>query len=202
MDSTADFDSAAVLDCALALFLARGFAATTFDDIAEASGAPVQTITLVFPTKESFVLDVVDDMMTAAIKHLAEGEQDEDLVDALSRAHKEMLGGIIAGTGAVPLRRMQQMGLLTMDSPALAAAIAERRKQTLPLALADHYGMDPDDPLILRTVRVWSAVVSGTYAAGIGDCADTEPDRDLDDTKRMTRRLDHAFKHITGRSDF
>jgi AcrR family transcriptional regulator len=202
MYSTAEFDRGAVIDIALALFLSRGYGSTTLDDIAEASGVSVGTISQVFPTRESFVLCVVDDMLAAAIKYLAEGEQDEDLVDALSRAHKEVLGGIIAGTGAVPLRRMQQMGLLAMASPTLAAAISERRKQTLPLALADHYGMDPDDPLILRTVRVWSAVVSGTYAAGISDAADTEPDRDLNDTRRMTRRLDHSFKHITGRSEY
>ena len=127
MDSTAHFDRGTVTDVAPALFLARGFGSTTLDDIAEASGASVETISRV--------------------------------------------------------------------------AIAERRKQTLPLALADHYGMDPDDPLILRTVRVWSAVVSG-YAAGITDSADTGPARDLDDTRRMTRRLDHAFKHITGQSEF
>jgi AcrR family transcriptional regulator len=202
MYSTAEFDRGAVIDIALALFLSRGYGSTTLDDIAEASGVSVGTISQVFPTRESLVLCVVDDMLAAAIKYLAEGEQDEDLVDALSRAHKEMLGGIIAGTGAVPLQRMQQMGLLAMASPTLAAAISERRKQTLPLALADHYGMDPDDPLILRTVRVWSAVVSGTYAAGISDAADTEPDRDLNDTRRMTRRLDHSFKHITGRSEY
>ena len=128
MDSTADFDRGTVTDTALALFLARRFGSTSLDDIAEASGASVETISRV--------------------------------------------------------------------------AISERRKQTLPLALAEHYGMDPHDPLILRTVRVWSAVVSGTYAAGINDSADTEPARDLDDTRRMTRRLDHAFKHITGRSEF
>lgn len=202
MSSSAAFDRGAVTDTALALFVARGFSSTTLDDIADAAGFSVETLTRAFPTRESFALGVVDDMLDAAVKHLAEGEQDEDLVDALSRAHKEMLNGIIAGTGAVPLERMQQMGLLAMASPTVAAAISERRRETLPLALADHYGMDPDDPLILRTVRVWSAVVSGTYAAGISDSADREPDRDLDDTRRMTRRLDHAFKHITGRSEF
>jgi len=202
MNSSAEFDRGTVTDTALALLLARGFGATTFDDVADACGTPVETLKVVFPTKESFVLGVVDDMLADAVKHLAEGEQDEDLVDALSRAHKAMLSGIIEGTGAVSLQRMQQMGLLTMASPILAAAISERRKQTLPAALADHYGMDPDDPLILRTVRVWSAVVSGTYAAGITDSADTAPEQDLDDTRRMTRRLDHAFKHITGRSEF
>ncbi|MBB3602672.1 AcrR family transcriptional regulator [Mycolicibacterium sp. BK556] len=202
MDSSAEFDRGAVTDIALAMFLARGFGSTTLDDIAEASGFTVETVARVFPTRESFVLGVADDMLDSAVKHLAEGEQDEDLVDALTRAHKEMLRGIIDGTGSVPLQRMQQMGLLAMASPTLATAISERRKETLPLALADHYGMDPEDPLILRTVRVWSAVVSGTYAAGIGDHADTEPERDLDDTKRMTRRLDHAFKHITGRSEY
>ena len=202
MYSSPELDRGAVIDSALALFLERGFGSTALDDVAEACGIPVQTLAAVFPAKESFVLAIVDDMFTAVVKYLAEGEQDEDLVDALSRAHKEMLGAIIAGTGAVPLHRMQQMGLLSMASPLVATAIAERRKQALPLALADHYGMDPDDPLILRTVRVWSAVVSGTYAAGIGDYADVEPDRDLHDTRRMTRRLNHAFEHITGRSEF
>ncbi|SBS77220.1 Regulatory protein TetR [uncultured Mycobacterium sp.] len=179
--STAECDRGAVIDTALALFLSRGFGSTTVDDIAEASGVSVGTISQVFPTRESFVLCVVD---------------------ALSRAHKEMLGGIIGGAGAVPLHRMQQMWLLAVASPTLAAAVSERRKQTLPLALADHHRTDPHDPLIPRTVRVGSAVVSGTYAAGINDAADTEPDRDLDDPRRMTRRLDHSFKHITGRSEY
>ncbi|WP_163749666.1 TetR/AcrR family transcriptional regulator [Mycolicibacterium helvum] len=202
MDSTAEFDRGAVIDAALPLFLARGFGHTTLHDVANTCRIPIQTLCEVFPTKESVVLEVVDDMLAAAIKCLADGEQDEDLVDALGRAHKAMLSGIIDGTGTVPLQRMQQMGLLAMASRTVATAISERRKQTLPLALADHYGMDPEDPLILRTVRVWSAVVSGTYAAGINDSADTAPDRDLDDTRRMTRRLDHSFKHITGRSEF
>jgi AcrR family transcriptional regulator len=202
MYSTAEFDRGAVVDTALALFLARGFSSMTLDDIAQASGVSVEAISLAFPTMKSLVLDVVDDMLADVVAHLAEGEQDEDLVDALSRAHKEMLAGIIAGTGAVPLQRMQQIGLLTMAAPAVAAIVSQRRKETLALALAKHYGMKFDDPLIVRTLTVWSAVVSGTYAAGINDSADVEPDRDLGDTKRMTRRLDHAFKHITGRSEF
>ena len=190
-----------MLDSALALFLTRGFAGTRLDDIAEASGVPVQTVRQEFPTNESVILDVVDAMLAAVAIHLAEGEQDEDLVDALSRAHKSMLSEIIAGTGAVPLQRMQQIGLLTMASPWVSAIVSNRRKEALALALARHYRMRFDDPLIVRTMAVWSAVVSGTYAAGIGDHADVEPDRDIADTRRMTHRLDRAFKHITGRSD-
>jgi AcrR family transcriptional regulator len=196
---TAEFDRGTLIDAALKFFLSRGFGPTTLDDIAEAGGIPVETLGAAFPTKESVVLNVVDDMLAAVVRHLADGEQDEDLVDALSRAHKEMLGEIIAGTGAVPLERMQQMGLLAMASPAVAELSATRRKQTLTPALADHYGMKRDDPLITRTITVWSAVVAGTYAAGIGDFADVEPNADLRDTRRMTRRLNHAFEHITGR---
>jgi AcrR family transcriptional regulator len=201
MYSTADFDRGAVLDSALALFVARGFAATTLEDVAEANAIPLQTLKRTFPTTSSMVLDVVDDMLAAVVTHLADGEQDEDLVDALSRSHQAMLGDIIAGTGAVPLQRMQQVGLLAMAAPEVAAMAAARRKETLALALAKHYGMTFDDPLIVRTIAVWSAVVSGTYAAGIGDSADVEPQHDLRDTGRMTRRLNHAFRHITGRSD-
>jgi AcrR family transcriptional regulator len=201
MYATPELDRGAVIDTALALFLARGFSSTTFDDIAQASGISVEAIGLAFPTMKSFVLEVVDGMLADVVDHLADGEQDEDLVDALSRAHKEMLAGVIAGTGMVPLQRMQQIGLLTMAAPAVAAIASERRRETLTLALAKHYGMKFDDPLIVRTLAVWSAVVSGTYAAGVGDHADVEPDRDLNDTRRMTRRLDHAFRHITGRSD-
>lgn len=201
MYSTVGFDRGAVLDSALALFVSRGFAETALDDVAEASAIPVQTLKQVFPTTSSIVLDVVDDMLAAVVTHLADGEQDEDLVDALSRSHRAMLSGIIAGTGAVPLQRMQQVGLLAMAAPEVATLVSARRKETLALALAKHYGMTFDDPLIVRTIAVWSAVISGTYAAGIGDLADVEPDLDLQDTKRMTRRLDHAFRHITGRTD-
>jgi AcrR family transcriptional regulator len=198
---TADFDRGAVIDSALKLFLSAGFGTTALDDIAESSGITVESLHRAFPTKESVVLDVVDAMLAAVVRYLADSEQDEDLVDALSRAHKEMLGGIIAGTGAVPLERMQQMGLLVMASPAVAELSAARRKETLTPALADHYGMRRDDPLIVKSITVWSAVVAGTYAAGIGDFADVEPDLDLRDTRRMTRRLNHAFEHITGRGD-
>lgn len=201
MNATPEFDRDAVIDHALTMFLSRGFQHTTLDDIADAVGISAESLRLAFATTASMVIDVVDAMLASVVIHLAEGEQDEDLVDALSRAHKAMLDGVIAGNRTVPLHRMQQVGLLAMASRPLAAIVTARRKETLTLALADHYGMKPDDPLIVRTMVVWSAVIAGTYAAGVGDHADVEPDRDLHDTKRMTRRLNHAFEHITGRRD-
>jgi AcrR family transcriptional regulator len=194
-----ELDRDAVVDTALELFISGGYASTTRADIASASGVDPDVLAAAFPTNESFVFAVVDDMLAAVFHELAATEGADDLVQALREAHQVVLSRTVAGEGSVPLHRMQQMGIVAMTYPIVAQMIPARRKEALPRVLAEYRGVSEDDPEIKKAVTVWSAVVTATYAAGVNDKIDDTPQVDLIVSERMGVRLDRTFTQVTGK---
>lgn len=194
-----ELDRGAIVDTALELFIGGGYASTTLADVAAAAGVERDVLAAEFPDNASFVFAVVDAMLAAVFDELAKPAQAEDLVHALREAHQAVLALTVAGEGPVPLSRMQQMGIVAMMYPTVSQMISDRRKRKLRLALAQHRGVDVDDPEITRAVTVWSAVVTATYAAGISDKVDEAPQLDLIETDRMSGRLDRTFTQVTGK---
>lgn len=194
-----ELDRDAIVDTALELFVSQGYAATTLADIASASGVAPDALAAAFPTNESFVFAVVDDMFAAVFDGLASALPTEDLVQLLRDVHQAVLSRTIAGDGPVPLYRMQQMGIVAMTYPDVAQMISARRKKMLTLTLARLRGVGEDDPAVRKAVTVWSAVVTATYAAGFNDDVGATPEVDLIRTDRMGGRLDRTFTQVTGK---
>jgi hypothetical protein len=149
----------------------------------------------VFPHNESFVFAVVDDMFAAVFDELASTPPTGDLVQALRDAHQAVLSRTIAGDGPVPLHRMQKMGIVAMKYPVVAQMMSARRKKMLTKTLAQMRGVGEDDPEVKKAVTVWSAVVTATYAVGIG----AAPQADLIHTDRMGGRPDRTFTQVAGK---
>jgi AcrR family transcriptional regulator len=194
-----EFDRDAIVDSALGLFISQGYSSTTLADIASAGGVEPDRLAAAFPSNESFVFAVVDDMLAAVFEELAQTTQSGDLVQALRNAHQAVLSRTVAGEGPVSLHRMQLMGMVAMNYPPVAQMISSRRKKMLTLTLARQRGVHEGDSEIKRAVTVWSAVVTATYAAGITDDVAATPDADLHQTNRMSDRLNRTFTQVTGK---
>ncbi|MFI5841395.1 TetR family transcriptional regulator [Catenuloplanes sp. NPDC051500] len=75
---------------AIALMLERGFAATSVDDIVNASGISRRSFYRYFGTREELVLGRTDDQIAAFVDALAARPPDEDAWTALQRAAEHL----------------------------------------------------------------------------------------------------------------
>lgn len=120
---------------ALRLFLAKGYEATTVEEIAAAAGVSHMTFYRYFPTKEDVVLsDDYDPLLVALIAARPAGEP---VMDRIQRAVAEGLARIYAADRDALLVRTR----LILSTPALRARLWEQQSATERLivrALAAH----------------------------------------------------------------
>jgi AcrR family transcriptional regulator len=105
---------------ALELFLAKGYDATTIEEIAEAALISPRTFFRYFASKEDVLLARGRDELTLAARSLAERPSDEPLMDSL----RELLEIFAALHRADHERQLCRLGLFT-TTPHLAAAFLE-----------------------------------------------------------------------------
>lgn len=142
-----------VARAAVDLFLAKGVAGASAEEIAEAAGISTRTLWRYFPTKESFVTP----LLTGGIEHTAERlrawRRDQgavELVDLLSVPYPH------AGTN---LKTVRSLIRLTRTEPGLRAVWLEAHRDAEPafaLALADRAGLAKPD----LTATVQAAMIN------------------------------------------
>ncbi len=159
---------------ALRLFLAKGYDATTVEEIAAAAGVSHMTFFRHFLTKES-VVDTDDyDPMIAAL--IAGRPSAEDPLTAIHQAVLEGLGAILPEGRDVLLTRTR----LVLATPALRARLWENQYATVRLftgALMTRHATDPPD----LGVRVLAAAALATVTTALitwvdGDGAENLPE--------------------------
>ena len=133
---------------ALRLFLAKGYDATTVEEIAAAAGVSPMTFYRYFPTKEDVVL--ADDYDPLIAQLIAERPADGATVDKIRRALGEGLARVYAADRDALLVRTR----LVLSTPALRARLWEQQAATerliaRSLARATH---EPGDDLATRVV--------------------------------------------------
>jgi AcrR family transcriptional regulator len=139
---------------AMRLFLAKGYAATTVQEIAAAAGVSHMTFFRYFPTKEDVVLDDdYDPVIVDLVRARPAGEPD------VERIRHALLAGL-AGVYAADRQALLDRTRLVLGTPALRARLWENQVRTEAL-LARALGPDGGDPADLRT-RV---LVAGCLAA-------------------------------------
>ncbi|QUQ65778.1 TetR/AcrR family transcriptional regulator [Kutzneria sp. CA-103260] len=137
---------------AVDLFLAKGVADTTAEEIAEAAGISARTLWRYFPTKESFVTP----MLTGGIEHTAERlrswrrDQDAaDLVDLLCPPNQHATDD---------LKTVRSLIRLTRTEPGLRAVWLEAHRDAEPAfarALADRAGLaEPDLAVTVQAAMI------------------------------------------------
>ncbi|MFZ0835503.1 MAG: hypothetical protein WAM92_21010 [Mycobacterium sp.] len=109
-----------------------------------------------------------------------------------------MLESIVGGAGPITRERLQLMGAVVMASPDLQTTVTELRLRVLSEALAEYLGVRPDDEQVGNELKLWSAVVAGTYVAALDRRGRFDPDIDTREPERMSQRLKRTFRIIMG----
>jgi AcrR family transcriptional regulator len=153
-----------ISDVATAMFTTRGFDNVRVAEVAERVGVSEKTIYNYFPTKESLVLDTVDDAIERVARALRERRPDESLTSAVVRALKtDMVRFDDAPEELVEF--IPRFGEMIEGTPALRAAWLEAHGRLARAAgdeLAAQAGIDPRDP---------EPTIAGRALAGLSDVA-------------------------------
>jgi AcrR family transcriptional regulator len=139
-------------DTATEMFMARGFDAVRVAEIAEACGVSEKTVFNYFPTKESLVLDRLDNTMEAVRTDLADLAVTP--LDATLRILADEVDGLTSwmATQDDPARAgaaTRRFCSLIKAEPALRAHHRDMTDQIITVAtgiLAERAGLSPDDP--------------------------------------------------------
>jgi AcrR family transcriptional regulator len=137
-----------ISDAATALFATRGFDEVKVAEVARRVGVSEKTIYNYFPTKESMVLDDVDEMIEGVARALRERAPSESLTDAVVNALEAESARY--DTGSDDLTEMIPAFVEMIEgTPSLHAAwleVHERLARVVTEELAAQAGVDPHDP--------------------------------------------------------
>jgi AcrR family transcriptional regulator len=115
----------ALTDAAYALFSAKGFGATTVEEIAGAVDISPRTFFRYFASKEDLALAPLNQQLAAVLVAVAERPADESVMTALRRATVEVTAACETGGAGFDEARFASMQALLAVSPALRAACTE-----------------------------------------------------------------------------
>jgi AcrR family transcriptional regulator len=141
-----------ISDTATLLFLERGFDEVKITEIADACGVSEKTIYNYFPTKESLVFDQEESMTLEIERELgpqAGHRSPVDAVVAIIEGRLRQLVSYAEQSGQYDMAMIQSFAEMIAATPSLANAqmeMTERIVQVAAEAMAQHAGIDPDDP--------------------------------------------------------
>lgn len=159
-----------LIDVAVDLCLKQGYDNTTVDQIAAAADVSSRTFSRYFPTKESVIVAVGDDLDNDIAEALAAQPSDITEYEAMYRAHIEVFrpdGPYAPGS----FNRMAIMIQIVNGSQTLSAA-AFKVKQSLSdnvaiAVIAKRLGVEIEHPAVRIIADTWTALFSGSFA-GLG----------------------------------
>ena len=161
-----------LIDTATELFLARGFDAVTVNEIAEVCDVSPTTVFNYFPTKESLVLDLPQDLLDSLRAALADPAATplEGMVRILAGELDNLTGWLAAQRDqARAADAVQRFEAMVQDTPALQAhhrTMLQRMTAAACEVLAARAGLDPADPApqiaAAALLGLWSVQVSSS----------------------------------------
>jgi AcrR family transcriptional regulator len=155
---------AMLVDAAVKLCIERGYDNTTVEQIAAAAEVSPRTFSRYFPTKDSVMMTVLDDLVNAAVAELASIDVEVPPLTALARAHTQALRGVPSGeVTELTTHRLVLMVNVISSSSALRLAAAATRLLPLVIGIAARLGVDPRDPQVALIVSLWGAITAGAW---------------------------------------
>nr|WP_255496883.1 MULTISPECIES: TetR/AcrR family transcriptional regulator [unclassified Mycolicibacterium] len=178
-----------LVDAAVKLCIEHGYDNTTVEQIAAAAEVSPRTFSRYFPTKDSVMMTVLDDLVNAAVVELATIGDDVPPLTALAQAHTQALRRVPSGdVTELTTHRLVLMVNVISSSSALRLAAAATRLVPLVIGVAARLGVDPRDKQVALIVSLWGAITAGAWGQLV-----IGPD-DYDDCAAiMAERLETAF---------
>ncbi|MEU7741207.1 TetR family transcriptional regulator [Nonomuraea sp. NPDC049158] len=173
---------------AVRLFMARGYDATTINDVAEAAGVSAMTLYRHFATKEDLVLYDEFDRETAAA--LAAQQQEEPLRQRIGRALVQTAATAVNSDRDLLLARLNLM----ISTPALQARHLDSQYAT-EIAVVDTLCAGTTDPDLEFRIRSTTAACLAVIHVALIRWAEGDGRQDLPTLMRqaLTSAFDTAF---------
>lgn len=155
---------ALLVDAAVKLCLQQGYHRTTVEQIAAAADVSPRTFSRYFTTKEAVLVTVMDDLVEAAANELATIPMSVPPLEALCRAHSDMLRRV--NSGRVPDLSAGKISLMvTVLSSAgeLRTAAVAARPDSIVHRVANRLGMDPSDDRVMMLCGVWASIAATAW---------------------------------------
>lgn len=156
----------ALVEAALDLFMAKGFEATTVEEIADAVDVSSRTFFRYFSSKEEVALTLQTEQFEMLLAALAARPADEPVFTALRHAGAETIRACEEG-GEAQRQRFECLLTLTAESPTLLArSLEQTQKKQIHLteAVAARMGVEPDRDL--RPHVLAAVALAAVHAAG------------------------------------
>jgi AcrR family transcriptional regulator len=158
-----------ISDAATAMFATRGFEHVTVSEVARRVGVSEKTIYNYFPTKESMVLDTVDDSLEQMSRALRERGPEESLTEAVLRALEADMRRY--DDVADELVQFIPMFIAMIETTAALRAawleMYDRLAQVIREELAAQAGVDPRDPEVAIAARSLAALAEVALEARV-----------------------------------
>ena len=158
-----------ISDAATTLFATRGFDNVTVSEVAERVGVSEKTIYNYFPTKESLVLDTIDESISGMSDALRERGPDESLTQAVLRAVTADMRRFDELADEL-LRFVPMFDAMIETTAPLRAAVLEsydRLTEVIRSELAAQASVDPRDPEVAIAARSLVGLVEVSFASRV-----------------------------------
>lgn len=181
----------ALIEAAFELFQAKGFDATTVEEIADAVDVSSRTFFRYFSSKEDLPITVQEEQLQAVLEALEARPPEEPVVTALRNATVSIARATENGELGFDAARAKCVIDMMSQSPAILARTlehAQKKQADLTRVIARRMGVDPDEDLRPHI----AAAVGGCAFRVVADMARCVPDR----YATLSEAVDAAFAII------
>jgi AcrR family transcriptional regulator len=181
-----------LVDSAVKLCLRQGYYRTTVEQIAAAADVSARTFSRYFATKEAVLVTVMDDLVDAAANELAAIPPSVPPLEALCRAHADMLRKV--PTGRVPGLNAAKVALMVnvlSSAGELREAATMARPYRIVCDVAGRLGAEPSDGRVMMVCGVWASIVATAWANLVTESFEVNKFPVV-----MADRLDEMFAHF------
>lgn len=180
---------ATLIDAAVQLCLEQGYERTTVEQIAAVAEVSPRTFSRYFATKDAVVMTLLEDLVDAVALELARIPHTVPVLEALRRAHVNVLQAVPAGgIPGLTADRIVLMLRIINSTPALKSGATDFRPTPTLLALAERMATEPGDRKLSLVTSMWSAII-------VTACGDLVGDRDglALGPELMVKRLNETY---------
>jgi AcrR family transcriptional regulator len=159
----------ALIDAAFALFISKGFDATTVEEIADAVDVSSRTFFRYFASKEDVVLTFQEEQQEMLLERFRARPASEPVVTALKHAAVEVAEACEQGISGFSPERFVALLAMMESSPAVMASSLEhqqKKMRAIAEAIAERMGVDAATDLRPQVV----AAITGCGIRAASDC--------------------------------